>query len=87
MDAAKVNRAICLAVPNLEDNPDELSETAKSIVDNISPELTKDKDKMIIFDIISRAYCGYKNFLIYIKKIMVLKKFFKDKKEIYKNKK
>ena len=87
LDAAKVNRALYLAVPNLEDNPDEVSETAKSIVDNISPELTKDKDNMIIFDIISRAYCEYKNFLIYIKKIMVLKKFLNDKKEIYKNKK
>ena len=63
------------------------AETEKSIVDNISPELTKDKDKMIIFDIISRTNYKYKNFLIYNKKIIVIKKFFKDKKEIYKNKK
>ena len=89
LDAAKVNRALYLAVPNIEDNPDELSETAKSIVDNISPELnvTKDKTNMLIFDIISRSYCAYKKFLIELKKMMVLKQFFSRKNEEYKNKK
>ena len=89
LDAAKVNRALYLAVPNLEDQPDEVSETAKSIVDNISPELnvTKDKTNMLIFEIISKAYCEYKKFLIDIKKIMVLQQFFSEKKEEYKNKK
>jgi hypothetical protein len=83
LDAAKVNRALYLAVPNLEDNPDEVSETAKSIVDNIAPELNikKDKTNMLIFEIISRAYCDYKKFLVDIKKVSVLKDFFSKKKD------
>ena len=83
LDAAKVNRALYLAVPNLEDYPDEICKTAESIVDNISPELNvkKDKNNMLIFDIISRAYCDYKKFLINLKKIEVLKQYFIKKGE------
>ena len=83
LDAAKVNRALYLAVPNLEDYPDEICKTAESIVDNISPELNvkKDRNNMLIFDIISRAYCDYKKFLINLKKIKVLKQYFIKKGE------
>ena len=42
---------------------------------------------MLIFEIISKAYCEYKKFLIDIKKIMVLKQFFNKKKDKFKNKK
>jgi len=36
LDAAKVNRALSLSVPNLEDKLDQLKNTAKSIIESIS---------------------------------------------------
>ena len=84
LDAAKVNRALYLSVPNLEDDINMLSNTAQSIVENISKELIGNKDNKLLFEIISRAYREYKNFLFYIKKIIILKQFFKQKKDEYK---
>ena len=86
LDAAKVNRALFLSVPNLEDMVDEVQRTAISIAQNISPELTTDKDKILIFDLLSNAYCNYKEFLVNIKKHTVLLEFFKKHTDL-KNKK
>ena len=77
LDAAKVNRAISLTVPNLEDRLFELQYTAKNIVRSISEDITKDYSKMIIFNILSRSYYLYKQYLNFIKKLTVLKIYFK----------
>ena len=67
LDPSKIKRAFNLYVPNLESNIDRIKETAKSIVESISEDLTKDNN-MAIFSILSRAYFLYKNYIIFIKK-------------------
>ncbi len=71
LDAAKVNRAMNLSVPNLEEKIDQLIATSNSIVESISEELNDNK----IFEILSRAYFEYKNKLKFIKELMVLKQY------------
>ena len=80
LDAAKANRALYLSVPNLEDDINMLNNTAQSIVENISKELIGKKDSKLLFEIISKAYKEYKDFLFYIKEIIILKQFFQGKK-------
>ena len=79
LDAAKINRALSLSVPNLEDKLDQLKTTGKSIVESISKEISKDPSKIFIFNIISRAYYLYKYYLNFIKKLTALKKFLEKK--------
>ena len=81
LDMDNMNRAINLSVPNLDFFLDELIETAKSIVENISEELKENK----IIEIISRAYYEYKRKLRLIKELMALKEFNEEIKEINKN--
>jgi MoxR-like ATPase len=76
LDAAKVNRAMNLSVPNLEEKIDQLISTSYSIVESISEELNGNK----IFEILSRAYYGYKTKLMYIKDLMVLYKYNQEEK-------
>jgi len=76
LDAAKVNRALSLSVPNLEDKPDQLKLTSQSIIESIPRESYQDN---LIFNILSRAYYEYKKILIFIKQLTVLKKYFKEK--------
>ena len=78
LDAAKINRALSLSVPNLEDQLDQLKATSKSIVESISKEISKEPSKIFIFNILSRAYYLYKKNLNFIKKLTVLKKFLKN---------
>jgi len=85
LDAAKINRALSLSVPNLEDQLDQLKATSKSIVESISKEISIDPSKIFIFNILSRAYYLYKKNLNFIKKLIVLKKFLK-KNEKFKGK-
>ena len=70
LDAAKINRALVLTVPDLDGQLDELKETSSNIVDSISPKL---KDH-IIFEILSHTYFKYKKLLQTIKELMVYKK-------------
>ena len=81
LDAAKINRALCLSVPNLEDKLDQLKSTSKSIVKSISEDIPQDT---LIFNILSRAYNLYKHYLNFIKKMMVLKQYtkIKDKEQL-----
>ena len=79
LDAAKVNRALSLSVPNLEDHLDQLKETSKSIVKIISEDIYTDN---IVFNIICRAYKEYKYYLNFIKKMMVLKQYAKKKENL-----
>jgi len=71
LDAAKVNRAMSLSVPNLEDKIDQLNSTTNSIVESISEELKDNK----IFEILSRAYYEYKQKLKSIKELVALKQY------------
>ena len=71
LDAAKINRALILSLPNLEERLDELKLTVKSIVEGISEDLYKDQKS--IFNILSNAYYEYKNKLIFLKKLITLK--------------
>jgi hypothetical protein len=65
LDAAKINRALSLSVPNLEDKLDQLKSTAESIIKSIF----EDNKDNLIFNIIARAYSLYKHYLTFIKKI------------------
>ena len=76
LSIAKANRALSLSVPNIEDKLDQLIHTSKSIVESISGDIYKDN---LIFNIISRAYERYKYYLYFIKKLVVLKQYIKNK--------
>ena len=52
LDAAKINRALVLAVPDLDQRLDQLTDTARNIVESISPKIKNDK----IFEILSQTY-------------------------------
>ena len=80
LDAAKVNRALSLSVPNLEDKLDQLKMTAESIVKSIISDDIYNNN--LIFNILSRAYNRYKYWLNFIKELTVLKQYFADNKKI-----
>ena len=69
LDAAKINRALVLSVPDLDEKIDEIVETARDIVASISDKLKDDK----IFELISHTYFEYKNQLQIIKELVVYK--------------
>ena len=71
LDAAKVNRALVLSVPDLDKNINEITETAKNIVQSISPNIKDDG----IFVILSNTYFAYKQQLQTIKELVVFKKY------------
>ncbi len=75
LDAAKINRTLSLSVPNLEEKLGQLKATSKSIVGSISEDISKDNSKILIFNILSRTYQLYKQYLFFIKKLVVLKKY------------
>ena len=81
LDAAKINRTLSLSVPNLEEKLEQLRATSKSIVKSISEDISKETSKLIIFNILSRSYQLYKFYLIFIKKLMALKKFVNNHKD------
>ena len=73
LDAAKLNRALVLSVPDLDDKKDELIITARKIVKSIDPKI---KDE-IIFEILSNTYFQYKKLLKFIKELVVYRKYYK----------
>ena len=75
LDAAKLNRALVLSVPDLDKKFNELINTARNIVESISPKIKGDK----IFEILSRTYYYYKELLRKIKELVVLKKYIYEK--------
>ena len=64
LDAAKANKALYLLVPNLKDDINMLNNTTQSIVENISKELIGNKVNKLLYEIISREYKEYKDFLL-----------------------
>ena len=75
LDAAKVNRALVLSVPDLDERIDDLNETAKNIVASISERIQSDD----IFRIISGTYFNYKKIIKTIKDLVVYKKYISEK--------
>ena len=71
LDAAIVNRALILSVPDLGERVDELIQTSYNIVESISEKLKTDK----IFEILSMTYFNYKNILDIIKELNVFKNY------------
>jgi hypothetical protein len=80
LDAAKINRAIVLSVPDLDQKLDQLVATSTDIVQNISPKIKNDK----IFIILSHTYFYYKKYLRMIKELVVCKKYCENYKMIKK---
>ena len=71
LDAAKINRALVLQVPDLEKILDELIETSYTIAESISSELRNEP----IFKIISNTYFKYKKELQIIKELGIYKQY------------
>jgi len=71
LDAAKINRALVLSVPDLDQRLDEIIVTANNIVESISEKLKKEQ----IFEILSNTYFNYKKELQFIKELVVYKKY------------
>ena len=77
LDAAKINRALILSVPDLDMKLAELINTSRNIVESISEKIKNDK----IFEILSETYHEYKKMLTNIKDLVVYKKYMKNQKE------
>ena len=69
LDAAKINRALVLSVPDLDQNLDDLIETSNNIVESIYDRIKDEK----IFEIISTTYFLYKKELQTIKELVAYK--------------
>ena len=80
LDAAKVNRALILSVPDLDQKLEDLINTSQNIVESIESEATERKLKNEkIFEIISNTYFAYKAKLKIIKELVVYKNYLKEK--------
>ena len=77
LDAAKVNRALVLSVPDLDRELGDLISTSRNIVKSIDID-EKLKDEKI-FEIISKTYFSYKKILEIFKELIVYKKYLKEK--------
>ena len=71
LDSAKLNRFMVLSVQNLDEKVDQLIITSKAIVEKISEDLYKNQKQ--VFDTLVRTYYQYKNFLNFIKELIVYK--------------
>ena len=74
LDAAKINRALVLSVPDLDQRLDEIVKTSENIVESISENLKKEP----IFKLLSKTYFDYKNELQFIKELVVYNQYKKD---------
>ena len=70
LDAAKVNRALVLSVPDLDQKLGDLIDTSQNIVKSIDEKDEKLKNEKI-FEIISKTYFAYKEKLEIIKELVV----------------
>jgi hypothetical protein len=74
LDAAKINRALVLSVPDLDQRLDEIVKTSENIVESISDNLKKEQ----IFKLLSKTYFDYKNELQFIKELVVYNQYKKE---------
>ena len=86
LDAAKINRALTLSVPDLDDNLEDLKDTAKSIVKSINEDFIT---KPIFNKILPNVYFYFKTNLKILKKLTVYKQYelqqYKNALNKYKN--
>ena len=75
IDSAKINSALVLSVPDLDQKLDDLKEFEENIVESISEKIKKRP----IFEILSKTYFNYKNELQTIKELVVYKKYVSEK--------
>ena len=73
LDAAKINRALSISAPNLEDKLDQIKKTAQEIAKSIIEDFSD--NIILIFNILSRAYYLYKQELKFIKEMVVLNQY------------
>ena len=95
LDAAKINRALSLSVPDLEDSKDDIKETSICISKSINEEF---KNNLIFNSLLPTIYFEYKNSLNELKQLTVYKdyelyefnkyyrKYFKGEEDIFKEK-
>ena len=72
IDASKQNRALCLSVPDLHNNLDDVKNTCISIAESINIEFGK---KPIFNKILPNVYCNYKENLRALKELTVYKQY------------
>ena len=70
LDAAKINRALILSVPDLDDNIEDLKSTSQSIAKSIK---SRYNDNPTFKDILPEVYFNYKETLRTLKKCTLLK--------------
>ena len=95
LDAAKLNRALSLSVPDLEENMDDLRETSTTIAKSFNSTLAdkkniknltdideNDSNQFNIFeDVLPKIYFEYKKSLKNFKKLMARKEYIETKKK------
>ena len=72
LDAAKINRALILSVPDLDDNIEDLKSTSQSIAKSIK---SRYNDNPTFKDILPEVYFNYKETLRTLKKCTLLKQY------------
>ena len=72
LDASKINRALSLSVPDLDENIDDLRETSISISKSINEKF---KDNKIFVNLLPKVYFRYKELLKELKKLTVYKQY------------
>ena len=72
LDVSKINRALCLSVPDLDNNLDDLKMTSMCIAGSINDYFSSNK---IFNKILPNVYYQFKENLKILKKLMVYKKY------------
>ena len=72
LDAAKLNRALCLSVPDLDDNLNDVKSTCISIAESINFEFA---NKPIFEKILPNVYFNFKDYLKVLKILTVYKQY------------
>ena len=72
LDAAKINRALTLSVPDLEDSKDDIKETSKCIAKSINEEF---ENNIIFNSLLPTIYYEYKKSLNQLKQLKAYKEY------------
>ena len=72
LDAAKINRALTLSVPDLEDSKDDIKETSKCIAKSINEEF---ENNIIFNSLLPTIYYEYKQSLNQLKQLKAYKNY------------
>ena len=81
LNVSKINRALAIPMTDIDQRLDELIETSHNIVENINRKIKDNK----IFQILSRTYFEYKNYLHFIKELVVYQQYIKRYNQFYDN--